>query len=101
VESILGFAQLLKVKKSGIPAILLFGFWYNWLKVVSSEITLLFSNISFLVNKNFPFGTLFTALQAEINIAIRINAVTFVKICFNGSKILIQKYIFLWLVKTK
>ena len=58
-------------------------------------------NISFLVNKNLPFGTLFTALQAEINIAIRINAVTFVKICFNCSKILIQKYIFLWLVKTK
>ena len=56
---------------------------------------------SFLVNKNLPFGTRFTELHAEINIAIRINAAIFVEIFFNCSKNLIQKYIFLWLVKTK
>ena len=62
---------------------------------------LLFSKISFFVSKNLPSGTRFTVVQAQINVAIRINAVIFVEICFKSSENLIQKYIFLWLVKTK
>jgi TrmH family RNA methyltransferase len=45
-----------------------------------------FTLISFLVRSNFSSGTLFTALHAQINIAIRINAVIFVEIFFNWYK---------------
>ncbi len=43
---------------------------------------LLFTSIWFLVSKNLPSGTRFTALHAEINIAIKRNATTFVEFFF-------------------
>jgi hypothetical protein len=46
----------------------------------------------------FSIRTLFTALQAQINIAIR-NKCYFVEIFSRVIKYLIQKYIILWLVK--
>lgn len=52
---------------------------------------LLFTAISFFVSNNLPSGTLFTALQAQISIAIRINAVIFVEIFFNCFKIFNSK----------
>jgi hypothetical protein len=47
----------------------------------------------------FSIRNSFTALQAQINIAIRINAAIFVEIFFKGNKIFNSKYIILWLVK--
>lgn len=52
---------------------------------------MLLTVISFLVSSNFPSGTLFTALHAQISIAITINAVIFVEILFNCSKIFNSK----------
>jgi TrmH family RNA methyltransferase len=48
-------------------------------------IGLSFTIIWFLVSKNLPSGTRFTALHAEINIAIRRNATTFVEFFFKCS----------------
>jgi TrmH family RNA methyltransferase len=50
-----------------------------------------FTVISFFVSSSFPSGTLFTALQAQISIAIRINAVIFVEVFFKCSKIFNSK----------
>ena len=52
---------------------------------------LLFTKTSFLVSKSLPSGTLFSALHAPINIAIRINAAIFVEIFFKGYKIFNSK----------
>jgi hypothetical protein len=58
----------------------------------------IYGNLIF-VRSCFPSGTLFTALQAQINIAIRINAAIFVEI-FKGNKIFNSKVHFL-VSKTK
>ena len=47
--------------------------------------------ISFFVSSSFPSGTLFTALHAQINIEITINAVIFVEVFFKCSKIFNSK----------
>ena len=52
---------------------------------------LLFTKTSFLVSNSLPSGTLFSALHAHINIAIRINAVIFVEMFFKCFKIFNSK----------
>ncbi|MNX28760.1 23S rRNA (uridine(2479)-2'-O)-methyltransferase [compost metagenome] len=62
---------------------------------------LLFAEISFLVSSNLPSGTLFTALHAQITIAIRINAAIFVEIFFKCSKIFNSKVHFFMVSKNQ
>jgi hypothetical protein len=64
-------------------------------------VSLLSTVISFLTRSRFPAGTFFVTLQETIMSPIKINNDIFVTCFFNGLENLIQKYIFLWLVKTK